>query len=159
MSKLWLRTCAVTSLAAAAWSLSIAAYSSDTLQVKPVQPRLVFNGQEARSGTGPMFSYHDTTYVPLRDVSTAMGAKVSYDKEFNTVHVDTNVPLNGKSQVHASKTLGDFKLSIYAAETEVPYGEPVPVWAQLEYLGETEATVDQGFKPFYFEIRNDEVHD
>ena len=36
-----------------------------------------------------MFSYRDSTYVPLRDVSTAMGAKVSYDKEFNTVHVDT----------------------------------------------------------------------
>ncbi|MBB3130714.1 hypothetical protein FHS19_005433 [Paenibacillus rhizosphaerae] len=155
MSKLWMRAGAVTVLAAAAWSLSIAAYSSDTLQVKPVQPRLVFNGEEAKGGTGPMFSYRDSTYVPLRDVSTAMGAEVSYDKEFNTVHVDTPVPVTGKSKVHASKTLGDFRLSIYASETEVPYGEPVPVWAQLEYLGEKDAVVNQGFKPFYFEIRNE----
>ncbi|PQP86575.1 stalk domain-containing protein [Paenibacillus sp. AR247] len=155
MSKLWMRAAAVTGLAAAAWSLSIAAYSSDSLQVKPVQPRLVYNGEEAKGGTGPMFSYRDSTYVPLRDVSTAMGAKVSYDKEFNTVHVDTPVPVNGKSKANATKTLGDFKLSIYAAETEVPYGKPIPVWAQLEYLGDKDEVVNQGFKPFYFEIRNE----
>ena len=63
--------------------------------------------------------------------------------------------MNGKSKAHATKTLGDFKLSIYAAETEVPSGKPIPVWAQLEYLGDKEAVVHQGFKPFYFEIRNE----
>lgn len=63
---------------------SIAAGIWDNISVLRNDIKVVVNGSEV---TADNFVYEDTTYLPLRAVSTALGENVEYDETTNTAYI------------------------------------------------------------------------
>lgn len=68
-------TLSVGSLAGGIW---------DNISVLRNDIKVVVNGNEV---TADNFLYQDTTYLPLRAVSTALGENVEYDEQTNTAYI------------------------------------------------------------------------
>ena len=76
-------TISIGSLASGVW---------DNIDVLKNDIKVVVNGDEV---TADNFVYEDTTYLPLRAVSTALGEKVEYDEQTNTAYIgERNDDLN-----------------------------------------------------------------
>lgn len=56
----------------------------DNISVLKNDIAVIVNGQRVESDN---FLYNDTTYLPLRAVSTALGEKVEYDESTNTAYI------------------------------------------------------------------------
>lgn len=68
-------TLSISSLASGVW---------DNIDVLKNDIKVVANGNEVDADN---FLYQDTTYLPLRAVSTALGEKVEYDEQSNTAYI------------------------------------------------------------------------
>lgn len=76
-------TISIGSLASGVW---------DNIDVLKNDIKVVVNGDEV---TDDNFVYEDTTYLPIRAVSTALGEKVEYDEQTNTAYIgERNDDLN-----------------------------------------------------------------
>ncbi len=73
-------------LATSVISIGMASANSvwDNISVLKNDINVVVNGENV---TADNFLYNDITYLPLRAVSTALGANVEYDEETNTAYI------------------------------------------------------------------------
>lgn len=77
------------------------------------QLKYKINGEMKSNLEGQGFIYKDTTYVPLRMVSEALGKEVGWDGTTNTISIDT--PLNIKT---SSGSTGTDSPSVTSTDTD-----------------------------------------
>ncbi|WP_158442448.1 stalk domain-containing protein [Paenibacillus pini] len=130
------------------------ANSSNQVNVTLFNPLIQINGKDADFNKEPLFTYHNTTYVPLRFLSHQLSAATAYDAEFNTLYIDHTESIPQKTKLHASKHEGSFKLSIHSSSPSYAYGQPLNISARLEYTGGSEITISHGIAPISFYIKD-----
>ena len=65
-------------------AFSVSANVWQTISVQPNSVNIVINGKKIAVDN---FLYNDTTYIPIRAVSTALSQDVSYDDKTNTAYI------------------------------------------------------------------------
>jgi foldase protein PrsA len=70
---------------------SVAFVSSTQIQVYFKNLKVMFDGVEKKSETGEIFIYNNQTYVPIRFISEALGEKVRWDENNNTVWIGKKI--------------------------------------------------------------------
>ncbi|CAM3599352.1 stalk domain-containing protein [Marinicrinis lubricantis] len=133
--------------------LITAAFSTGIVQVTIFPGKLTVNEQPSSLGEDyRLFQYREHVYVPIRYVTEEMGGEVRYNQE--TQQIDIYSPFKHwtedyfsdsrptfKSEVNASDTDGQMKLTIYSEKKVYQEGEPIRIWASLENTGEEAVTL------------------
>lgn len=83
----------------------------DTIPVLKNDIKVIVNGNEVADDN---FLYNDTTYIPLRAVSSALGEKVEYDEAENTAYI------------------GERKDNMTATNKYIPPQENAAIWAFIK---------------------------
>ncbi|MBB6636683.1 copper amine oxidase N-terminal domain-containing protein [Cohnella thailandensis] len=120
-------------------------HASESLQVSLSRAEIYFNNVlKSPSEDLPILSYNGRTYVPLRFLSESSGAHVGYDNATKTIHVDTEYAGEFRSQATVIEKDGDFELAIRSNKSVYSYGEPLSIWSELTYTGESSSIVKHG---------------
>lgn len=70
-------------------SVTVSAKVQEYVLTKYENP-IVVNGNKYSDTTNPVLSYNGTTYVPLRNFTTMVGATTQYDKTNSTININTS---------------------------------------------------------------------
>lgn len=164
----------VTGIAIAGMSLVLA--NSEIQAILNDQIKITLNGQiqefrdETTNELQYPITYHDRTYLPLRNVATLAGLDVNYDsdtntallnqkeKDFNTIFRDIREYQNHTGNYHSIQllTLDGKKIYTCYLEKNQPHLEIYDENGELLYsgngdLGESDIYTDEGGKLYYYE--------
>lgn len=95
-------------------SVALAAGSSKNIKAYFSGIRILVDGKQQASTPEPLI-YNDTTYVPIRLVSTALGASVSWDAGQNAVVITSNAQQNQALQ----QQITDLKSQITQKDSQI----------------------------------------
>lgn len=128
----------------------------DAIQTVLFPVPIFINGEKTDLNSDyTVLNYKGHAYVPIRFFTEKLGALVGYNEITSEIYIDDPLPVRGKSTTHASKTVSDFKLAIYAAKDRYAVGEDLNIWTELEYIGKQPVTVSHAAFPFSYSIRRD----
>jgi hypothetical protein len=128
--------------------------ASDILQTVLFQVKIFINEEETPLDSHyTIMNYKGHAYVPIRFISEKLGAFVGYNEQTSEIYIDPQKAVGGKSEIHAVKTVGDFKLTLRSVKSHYKEGESFRVWSELEYNGKQPVTIAHALYPLAYSIR------